>query len=87
MDQNFLRFAATSPKEIIDKKHGLQKPAGYYDYWAEDQAFQKIGIPKASFYFNKKTILSSDYDDLQIVTLKLFNELSLLAISYTRSTV
>lgn len=66
-------------KEIVDKKHGLQKPAGYYDYWAEDQAFQKIGIPKASFYFNKKTILSSDYDDLQIVTLKLFNELSLLA--------
>ena len=64
---------------IIDKKHGLQKPAGYYDYWTEDQAFQKIGIPKASFYFNKKTVLSTDYDALQAVTLQLFNQLSLLA--------
>jgi len=66
-------------KRTSDKKQGLQKPSGHYDYWEEDKAFQKIGVPKASFYFNNKTRLSDDCSDLQTTTLQLFHELSSFA--------
>lgn len=58
--------------------HSLKKPEGYYNYWEEDAAFKAIGIPKESFYFNKKTKLP-DNPRLEKITLELFNQLSILA--------